>query len=281
MSAKRPALTEDELLKRLRVRYTERAGNGDAWAFIPQVRSAAAFDARRTIDAYAMALWPSRGLVLHAFEIKSARSDWLREMKNPAKAEVFCELADFFWLVVGDKEIVKPGELPPTWGLLVPHGAGLRVEVEAPVLRDLTPARARGGRTLPPAFGRSFLAALLRSACAVGNATPQEIAEARQEAHDNARASFEQQASMWKGLHEDLQREVMAFSRESGISISKRWAGDRDAREVGEALRLLLQGDSQIDAQVERLRRLEAEAERIAKFVHERLDALAKPEVAA
>ena len=79
----KPSLTEAELIKRLRVRYTEKAGNGDAWAFIPKVRSAAAFDAKRTIDAYAMALWPSRGLSLHAFELKSSRSDWLRLTELP------------------------------------------------------------------------------------------------------------------------------------------------------------------------------------------------------
>jgi hypothetical protein len=67
VSAKRP-LTE-ELIGRLRTRYLQDNGNGAAWAFIPKVRSAAAFDARRTIDAYAMSLWPSRGLSLFAFEI--------------------------------------------------------------------------------------------------------------------------------------------------------------------------------------------------------------------
>lgn len=166
MSAK-AALSESDLIERLRVRYTEKSGNGEGWAFIPKVRSAAAFDARRTIDAYAMGLWPSRGLPLIAFEIKSSRSDWQRELKNPAKAEEFCELADYFYLVVGDKDIVKPGELPETWGLLTPHGQGLKAQVEAPRLRPASDGRIK---ELPPNFNRSYLAALLRAACYVGTA---------------------------------------------------------------------------------------------------------------
>jgi hypothetical protein len=67
MSAPRkPALTEGQLLDRLRVRYTEKS---DARAFVRGVRSAAGLDAQRTIDGYAMALWPSRGLTL-------PRSSW-------------------------------------------------------------------------------------------------------------------------------------------------------------------------------------------------------------
>lgn len=162
----RDALTEAELIARLGQRYAHVAGNGAAFAFVPKVRSAAGFGARRTIDAYAMSLWPSSGLTSTAFEIKSSRSDWQRELRNPAKAEEFCGLADYFYLVVGDAKIVRPGELPATWGLIVPRGNGLRVAVEAPHLRaDADPAA-----DLPPAFGRSFLAALLRSATRVGQA---------------------------------------------------------------------------------------------------------------
>jgi hypothetical protein len=97
------------MLARLRVKYGESGANGSAHAFVPHVRSGAA--SRRTIDAYMMSLWPSRGLTLTAFECKSSRSDWHRELQMPEKAEEFCALADYFYLVVGDKDIVQGGSI--------------------------------------------------------------------------------------------------------------------------------------------------------------------------
>ena len=44
-------------------------------------------------------VWPSRGLYLHGFEIKVHRNDWLRELKNPAKAEEIAGYCHFWWVV--------------------------------------------------------------------------------------------------------------------------------------------------------------------------------------
>ena len=124
---------------------------GNAWALFFEAHSGAADESRaRSADALAMSLWPSRGLELHGHEIKASRGDWLAELRQPEKAEEICRFCDRWWLVVGDPRIVKDGELPPTWGLLVPHGKRLRVKVDAP---KLTPEPAT----------RLFLAALMRS----------------------------------------------------------------------------------------------------------------------
>lgn len=102
------------MLALLAARYGRSSGNGPAWAFVPKVRDAAGFSATRTIDAIAMSLWPSRGLELHGHEIKVSRSDWLRELKEPEKAEAFSSVVDRWWLVVSDAQIVAAGELPPS-----------------------------------------------------------------------------------------------------------------------------------------------------------------------
>lgn len=122
----------------------------------------------RTIDALVMSLWPSRGLSLDAVEIKTSRSDWLRELESPAKAETFFEYVDHFWLAVGDADIVREGELPSTWGLLVPspRGAKMKVAKAAPALT-------------PKPLPRSFLAAMFRrmSEAATGPELRREIAD--------------------------------------------------------------------------------------------------------
>lgn len=102
-------------------------------------------------DAVSMNLWPSRGLLLQGFELKATRSDWLKELKKPAKAEAVFGYVDRWWLVAGDASIVKPGELPSTWGLLVAEGGRLVAKVEAPKLK-------------PKPIPRGFLAAILRRA---------------------------------------------------------------------------------------------------------------------
>src|SRR5438128_1984050 len=81
----------------------------------------------RYADAVAMSLYPSRGLYLSGFEVKTSRSDWLSEMKNPKKADDIGKYCDFWYLVVGSNSIVKPGELPLTWGLIEPFKDKLKI----------------------------------------------------------------------------------------------------------------------------------------------------------
>lgn len=173
------ALTEKELLERLRTRFSRVNGNGPRYVFTDHVKSGAGWSRagfwagngceNRIIDGFLMALTLSDRLELTAFEIKSSRSDLLRELADPTKAAAFTDKIDKFVLVVGDKGIIRDGELPDSWGLMVPSGDGLRMKVQPSPLHDRPDTgRMVGGRpepdyTLPPGFDRSFLAALLRS----------------------------------------------------------------------------------------------------------------------
>jgi len=141
-------MNESQLTVALEKRY-----GGEAWAFLPQVRNGTGFQRKvdRTADAIAMSLWPSRGLEIHGFEIKCYRGDWVKELKQPEKAEEICRFCDRWWIVAGDDNIVRDGELPPTWGLLVADGDKLKVKVEAPTLT-------------PQPLDKLFLAAILRKA---------------------------------------------------------------------------------------------------------------------
>lgn len=135
-----------EVMSAMRKRYAQ-----PQWALLEEVRDAAGHASRRSADAVAMSLWPSRGLEIHGFEVKVSRSDWSREMKSPEKAESVARFCDRWWLVAGSDLIVRDGELPPAWGLLVYADGALRTVREA----DKTEAQP---------VSRSFLAALLRRA---------------------------------------------------------------------------------------------------------------------
>jgi hypothetical protein len=102
----------------------------------------------RAADAVIMGLWPSRGITLDGVEIKTQRSDWLRELKNPAKAEPVSRYCDHWWIHAG-VDVVEPGELPTGWGLRVYDGRTWSTVVDA-------------HRRTPVPISREFLAALLR-----------------------------------------------------------------------------------------------------------------------
>ena len=137
------AMTEAAVTDALHTRYSQVHGNGRRYAVAAGVRSHAGFDARRTADYVAMDLWPSKGLALHGHEIKISRSDWLRELKEPEKAAEFIPWMNFWWLVASDPRIVRDGELPEGWGLMVMRGPLLVVAVKAPRrdAKPLTPTR--------------------------------------------------------------------------------------------------------------------------------------------
>lgn len=125
-----------------------------AWAMLEEVGDSTGWDSHGFCDAIAVSCWKSAGrLEVLGFEIKASRGDWLRELKEPSKSGIFRRYCDRWYLVAGDRSIVKEGELPEGWGLMVPHGSGstrtLRAIVEAPLMTPEPPARG-------------FLAALAR-----------------------------------------------------------------------------------------------------------------------
>lgn len=113
-----------------------------------EVSNSTGSSASRHADAVAMSIWPSRGYVIHGFEIKVSRSDFMAEMKDPSKADAVGKFCDFWWLVV-PKGLVKPEELPETWGLMELTGTNLRVVKQAP-------------KAVTVVIDRGFAAAMLR-----------------------------------------------------------------------------------------------------------------------
>jgi hypothetical protein len=163
------AMTEQAVYAMLEFYVCRAAGNGPKAVIAPGVRSASGFDARRTLDAVSLQLWPSSGMLLDGYEIKVSRSDWLRELKNPAKAQEFVGLVDRLWLVVSDEAIVKDGELPESWGLLAAKDGALRLKHRATRLADDSGLVTHPDHALPARFSRSFLVPLMRAVAAAPN----------------------------------------------------------------------------------------------------------------
>lgn len=238
----------------LRLRF-----NAPAYALFDEVGNATGTHCRRHADAVAMSLWPSRGLDLHGIEIKVSRTDWLKELGSPEKADAIAQYCDFWWLAIGDEKIVQPGELPATWGLLVLRGDKLVCATEATRLE-------------PQGTPKSFLAALLRKAeermAALRLAGYREGFEEGTakgpETHQRALESLESERDGYKQQIDD-------FEQASGIKLS-RWDGGGVGKAVREFMQLRNWRDTDIESEFEgaaaalenAAKRLRDEKERIA-----------------
>ncbi|MCC3299377.1 hypothetical protein [Arthrobacter caoxuetaonis] len=128
--------TERSMLNALLERYTDirRGTLTDRWIRAEHVQSGLGYrDGARAAD-FVAADRHSSTMALHGHEVKVSRADWLNELKDPTKADAVKRYMDFWWLVVPDPGIVKDGELPADWGLMVLKDGKLRAKKTAPRL---------------------------------------------------------------------------------------------------------------------------------------------------
>lgn len=190
-----------------------------AWSFFEQVARGTGWKADGWADAMALSLWPSRGIELYGFEVKVSRGDWLRELKNPQKADKIAVLCHRWWIVAAP-DCVQPSELPPNWGLIELRGGKLWDVVQATSCK-------------PKELDWGFLAAILRR---VGEANvPASTVEAQiQKAIEERGKSVEQELERRMRRTKDLGKAVDEFERVSGIRICEWTAGHQ-----GKAVKLL------------------------------------------
>lgn len=212
--------TEGSMINLLHERYgTLSQGSGRRYVAMSHVRSDAGFDAKRTADFMALDLWPSKGLMLHGHEVKISRSDWLNELKDPEKSGEFLKHVDYWWLVIADKDMVRPGELPASWGMMTVGGDGkLRVVRQAPRLteQESVPTSWGGRKLVSQPVHRGLVASMLRSA-----ATTSMVRErlALTAVHDEWKATHSLAADEWE----------VSFRDTDGLEVTQRFPDEASA----------------------------------------------------
>jgi hypothetical protein len=190
------------------IRRAIREHYGDSAAVFDEVQNGAGTRREhRSADCVAMGLWPSRGLHLSGIEIKVSRSDWQNELRRPSKAEAIAKYCDFWWLAFGDAAIVRDGELPENWGLMVMGRGHIKVVKRAPKLE-------------PEPLDRGFIAALLRRAAEAQDAV---IAQATSAAYMRGVEAAPALAQAREPAGVELQRlkeSLAEFEARSGLKIS-------------------------------------------------------------
>ena len=228
------------------------------YALLAEVRDRAGFNASRAADAIVMNLWPSRGLLMYGLEIKVSRTDWLREMKQPEKAENIFKFCDKWYLVTADPSVVlKPEqEIPATWGYMTIIKGKLQTIKEAPLLS-------------PKPIDRDFLAALLKRA--TQGMVPVSSIEERIAAAAERGSEYQKQEV--KRLKEDvakLEELLQSFERASGIRLNT-WSG---GKKVGEAVNFVINGGTgkmkrEVSKIYDNMRFLVSQAEQIVTALEE------------
>lgn len=120
------------------------------WATFVEMRNSTGFPGQeRRIDVWTMNTWPSNGFRTLAYEIKVVRSDWLSELKNPAKRQDAMALASEFWYIA-PAGVIKETEVPDDCGYMTVSENGKCKRIVAAKQRKLD------------AFPLGFAAMLLR-----------------------------------------------------------------------------------------------------------------------
>lgn len=138
-----------KLLEALRAQYPH-----PKYAFITEFRGGTGWERESRADAIAMDTWPSSGLELIGFELKTSRADWLRELKQKDKADPIKQFCDRWYLVIDDYNILNTwnDELPQDWGYMqYEYPDGVKIKKVAPKMN-------------PKPIDRTFLASLMRLA---------------------------------------------------------------------------------------------------------------------
>lgn len=169
----------------------------------------------RRADALIMSVWPSRGIELHGVEIKTSRSDWRRELAQPAKSDVIFRQCHRWWLHT-TPGVVADGELPTGWGLRVYDGDEWH-EVADAALNE------------PEPMSMGFLASILRREEKDLEYRADRIAEGRlAEMHAQLEARISAEAERRIGAAGRLAAFAEAIEKETGLTLEQ-FSKDADA----------------------------------------------------
>jgi hypothetical protein len=136
--------------------------DGGEWATFAELNIGTGFTTRRFIDFYAMNVYPSKGYRTIAYEIKTSRADFLKEITDPTKREWAERYAGECYFAV-PSGLIEKGEVPDKWGLVyVDSNGGTRAVKIAP-------------QGTPEPFPMSFIASLARRGADISPDIPKEV----------------------------------------------------------------------------------------------------------
>lgn len=226
-----------------------------------EVRDSTGFDSTRSADAISIGMYRSRGREMTGFEIKVSRSDWLRELKQPEKAEEIGKFCEWFYLVTSDGSIARIDEIPTPWGWMVLKGEKLKVLKK--------PERMKA---LPP--DRHMLCSLLYSVRAQSIADiEKQIQEAVKERVKSEHGGLKYDLEQAEEKSKRLEQIIREYETASGLNIRSGWM---HPAKVGAAVHRLMNEANVMERYKEDLKHVAGRARDIAEAVERQLAELEK-----
>lgn len=208
-----------------------------SWTVLSELRDSTGFAGRgQAADAFAFGTWPSRGFRIIGFEFKSYRNDWLRELKNPEKAEGLSRFADEWWLVA-EEGTAKMEEIPPVWGWATPVPKGLRT-----LKKPMPESNAQE-------ITRTFLMSIVRNigkSYVPASRIRDEVDAKVKEELKQLRADNDFYLENAREELAELKKRVADFEAAAGFNIGERW-GNKPTQ-VGAIVRAVL--DSRLESHI-------------------------------
>jgi hypothetical protein len=228
-----------------------------------EVSDKSGFSRSRSLDYMLVNLWESRGLAITGIEVKSNRSDWLRELKNPKKQENHYKYCDYFYLLTTGTTptIALPEEIPVSWGWWQISDKG--------ILKTIKPAP----KLTSTPVDRSLLCAMLRRAATKdGYIHRSEIEDRIVQEAENQKLIQSREVARTLDSHKKLTQAVEEFCAETGL---KELADFRSwtfysPKVIGKAVKFIL--NHGIDHYKTELEGLHNRIERIYKNISETME---------
>lgn len=200
--------TTKALLDDLKAHYRKPGASQDGEVLVTEVTAPGS---NRSCDLLRVGMWPSRGLSIDVHELKVSRSDWLRELNDPGKADAWWRFCSRFW-IVAMPGIVNATELPEGWGLMLPPN-----RVNARRFRAVVPAASR-----EPEVSLPLLVEILRRA---DNTRLTEMQQQREKHRDEVyirveKARREANANTLDPVTQTKLKKLEALEQALGASIS-------------------------------------------------------------
>lgn len=206
-------VTADDLVALIRKRYSlHRADGIQKYVVLEQVPDGTGMNQGRWIDVVVFDLWPSKGLLRSAFEIKASRGDFLREIANPLKYKWAVESFHEFWFVA-PQDVIKMEELPANAGWLFPCAGKLAIKRRAVQNPD-----PKLDEVLLAAFMRAAAKEVARVSCvSVQDVLDNDTGYQLGKLYIDAVTSFINKRGVRKYQHPSNQEELLAWLEEATL----------------------------------------------------------------
>jgi hypothetical protein len=212
--------------------------DGDGWLVFSEVGNRPGLYMNRRADALALGVWAGKKYEAHYYEFKISRSDLVRELKDPSKAEGVGKYCTYWWLVVSDESVIRDVLIPDMWGILIPITRGNQ--------RMLTVHR-KAKKLTPKKFDHLFAVSLIRNMAKRWKsdadyerviAERDAALEKRELAPTPTERDKDNEIHDLKRRIKDMEDGIKAFEESTGVNLGSGKAHNYQMRNYGRSFKL-------------------------------------------